>query len=136
MPADVSSTIDPTEGLTETYHLSLQQRRVWRLREEHRLPNAQVVLGIAGSLPETSLRAALDSVRARHEILRTTFHRVAGMTLPLQAVNDRREPEWRRQDLRSLSAPERARRAAQLAEGERHTPLDVELGPVLRALLL
>ena len=68
------------------FPLSPQQRRVWRLAER---PGAGAFgawcrLRLRGELNPAALRAALERVVARHEILRTRFDRLPGMSLPVQ----------------------------------------------------
>ena len=58
------------------------------------------VVSIAGRLEPAALREALDAVTARHEALRTTFHRRPGLRVPLQVIHDRLALGWREVDLR------------------------------------
>jgi amino acid adenylation domain-containing protein len=136
MQTDLPRETDLSQATMESYRLSPQQRLVWRLQEHRQLPNAQVILRIAGHVDEGVLHAALEGVRKRHEALRTTFHRVPGMTLPLQTVNGERDPEWRRHDLQHLTPQDQDSQATHLAEAERHTPFDLEHGPIVRPLLV
>src|ERR1700734_130457 len=69
------------------FQLSLQQGRLWRLALTSAEPwRARLALDLAGELDPPALQAALGRVVERHEILRTRFPLVAGMTLPLQVV--------------------------------------------------
>src|SRR5207237_8299338 len=102
MQTELSLGTDPTAELTEAYRLSPQQRLAWRLQEQQPQPNAQVILRAGVPIDEASVHTALATACERHELLRTTFHRVAGVALPFQTVNGRCEPEFRRRDLRSL----------------------------------
>ncbi len=112
--------------------LSSAQQRLWFL---HRLDpvspayNLPVALELEGPLEVPALRAALDAVVARHEVLRTTFAEEAGtpyqvihpmmpIPLPLVALGPRRD----------------ALEARLLEEVRR--PFDLTAGPLLRALLL
>jgi amino acid adenylation domain-containing protein len=76
------------------FPLSPQQRRVWRLAER---PGAGAFgawcrLRLRGDLNPAALRAALEHVVARHEILRTRFDRLPGMSLPVQVPLGAGEP--------------------------------------------
>ncbi len=80
----------------EGYRLSPQQRRLWLLQQA----NAEVassaplhwswlVLHLCGELDADILNKALQSVEARHEILRTVFCCLPGATIPVQVIRDR-----------------------------------------------
>lgn len=74
----------PLEG----FRLSPQQRRLWRLQGESQAYRAHAVLGIEGDLDRDALLRVLAAVIGRHEILRTTFHRLPGMELPVQVIGE------------------------------------------------
>ena len=71
------------------------------------------------------MRAALQSSVERHEVLRTTFARQAGIRVPLQAVNGTLQP--------GLSSDTSA--VPVIAERELAAPFDFEQGPLLRGVL-
>jgi amino acid adenylation domain-containing protein/FkbM family methyltransferase len=74
----------------EGLRLSPQQKHLWSLQQHDRvLPyRAQVVVRIDGRLDTDSLLAAINQVVQQHEILRTTFCCLPGMTIPLQVINE------------------------------------------------
>lgn len=72
------------------FSLSPHQKRLWQLQSlasdfSYRV---EAVIEIQGSLQIDRLRTALKQVVARHEILRTTFPTLPGMTLPLQVISE------------------------------------------------
>lgn len=78
------------------YRLSPQQQRLWRLQQRYadqpfravlrlRSPESWDGIGKA-SLEENRLKSALQNLIDRHEILRTTFPTLPGMTMPLQVI--------------------------------------------------
>lgn len=69
----------------QTYRLSPQQRRAWRLAGGDGDRAAAAVL-LDGRLDLDRLAGALRAVVARHEILRTTFRRRPGSRVPVQVV--------------------------------------------------
>ncbi len=83
------------------FPLSPQQRRLWRLAERAgAAPFAAACrLHLEGPLAPEALRAALEQVAARHEILRTRFQSLPGMALPVQvplaAGDAAAAPRWR-----------------------------------------
>jgi amino acid adenylation domain-containing protein len=74
----------------EGYQLSPQQKRLWLLEHAvHNMPCcARCAVLLKGNLDIPALRLALQSTISRHEILRTTFRTVSGMSVPLQVIDD------------------------------------------------
>lgn len=74
----------------EGYQLAPQQKRLWQL--VHNMHNtssrARCMILLKGNLDVPALHIALQSVIARHEILRTTFRTIPGMNIPLQVIDD------------------------------------------------
>jgi amino acid adenylation domain-containing protein/FkbM family methyltransferase len=69
------------------FQLSHQQERLWKLALAAPEPcRARLTIAIAGEIDPPALRAALLRVIERHEILRTRFALLPGMTVPLQEV--------------------------------------------------
>jgi amino acid adenylation domain-containing protein len=123
--------------MTETmegYALSPQQQRLWNLQQgEPGLPyRAQCVLRVAGRFDPQRFTTALEQVVQRHEILRTTFHSVPGMTFPVQVIGQSRPPLCQSEDWRGLSAPAQAAQRTALWQQAWQQPLDLAHGPLLR----
>ncbi|HBB30690.1 MAG TPA: non-ribosomal peptide synthetase [Cyanobacteria bacterium UBA8803] len=74
----------------EGYRLSPQQKHLWSLQQlDPTLPyRTQFTLLIEGNLNLYVLEEAWQNVVNRHEILRTTFQYLPGMTIPLQVINE------------------------------------------------
>lgn len=70
---------------TAGFHLSPQQKL---LSPHAPLERAELVLLLEGPLNSARLHSALHQLTQRHEILRTTYQRSAGMLAPFQVVND------------------------------------------------
>ena len=70
------------------FRLSPQQKRVWFLHQESSSSSycVQGAFLIAGHLDIDALKNALQAIVNRHEILRTTFQCLSGMTTPLQVI--------------------------------------------------
>jgi amino acid adenylation domain-containing protein len=122
----------------EGFQLSPQQRHLWRLSagDAGGAYGALCVVRIEGRLDEAALRAALREVVARHEILRTTFHRLPGMDLPLQVVGEAGAPELIEADLSGRDAAGREAGLAALDGMARYSPEEFERGRLLRAALV
>ena len=77
-----------TQQSIEGSRLSPQQQHLWRLQERdgERTYRAQCAVKLNGPLAVRRLERALREVVERHEILRTSFRWLSGMSLPLQVV--------------------------------------------------
>ena len=73
--------------MREAFHLSPQQRRLWRRGAGAASARAAWRLRLTGALDAARLRGALEALVARHEILRTVFVRPAGSPLPFQEIH-------------------------------------------------
>ena len=73
--------------MMEGFELSPHQKHLWQLQAGS--PNAyraQCAVEIKGKLEPSILENAIAQVISNHEILRTTFNFVPGMSLPLQVI--------------------------------------------------
>lgn len=120
----------------EGFALSPQQRHLsLRMGDAGRWFRAEAVLRLEGTFREEDLRAALGELVAWHEILRTRFECLEGMSLPLQVVGDS-GPAWGERDLATTStASERAEELRRAFDDLAQSAVDDPERP-LRALLL
>ncbi len=116
------------------FELSPQQRRLWTLSQAGGAAYAQCALLLEGSVNAERLRTAVQEAVDRHEILRTTFHHIPGIKIPVQAVADLGTAAWRSADLSGVSS-ERVAEEIELLLGEEAGRHDLENGPVLRCIL-
>jgi amino acid adenylation domain-containing protein len=110
--------------------LSLQQERVWffeQLSPGNLAYNFQATVSLHGEVNTEALRAALDEIVRRHEILRTAFVTVDGVAIqrPVAGV---------KAPLRILDVP--AERADEVVAAEVRKPFDLNAPPMARWLLL
>src|SRR5689334_6743831 len=91
----------------EGYRLSPQQERIWTLqqRDSEIFYQASCAILIEGRLELTKLKAALEEVSRRHEILRTTFHSLPEMKVPVQVISPAAVLRLPEHDLRRMDAP-------------------------------
>ncbi|WP_298917448.1 amino acid adenylation domain-containing protein [uncultured Nostoc sp.] len=123
--------------LTETingFRLSPQQKRLWLLQQESSAYVAQTAILLEGDLNKEALKAALQKIILRHEILRSSFCKVVGLKLPIMVVKDSCIFAWQELD---LSNCETEAVAIELAcRDEIKKPFNLEEAPLLRASLL
>jgi amino acid adenylation domain-containing protein len=122
------------------FRLSPQQKRLWLLQQGSSAYRAQSAILIEGDLRPEVLKEAVYRIVRRHDILRTTFHSLPGMKLPVQVVAEESLPSslslWRDDDLSDRSAPEQAEKIEELFREDRCRAFDFGQGPLLRAFLL
>ncbi len=114
----------------QTIPLSMQQERVWffeQLAPGNLAYNFQATVSLHGEVNTGALRAALDEIVRRHEILRTAFVAVDGVPTQ-QPVTGVRAP------LRVLELP--AEDAEEVIAAELRRPFDLTSPPLARWLLL
>ncbi|MEH2455997.1 amino acid adenylation domain-containing protein [Nostoc sp.] len=89
------------------FRLSPQQKHLWQLQEIDNFPyRSQCAILIQGNLDVNILKLVLEKIVHRYEILRTTFHSLAGMTIPLQVIGKQKISLDRVYDLSSLTSQE------------------------------
>jgi amino acid adenylation domain-containing protein/non-ribosomal peptide synthase protein (TIGR01720 family)/FkbM family methyltransferase len=93
------------------------------------------VVQVDGPLDPAALASTLASVVERHEILRTWFHHLGGMSLPLQVIGRDGAPSLRETDLRGLDREEQEVEIERLVRTMRAHPFDLTRVPMLRAAL-
>lgn len=123
------------------YRLSPQQQRLWRLQQRYADQPFRAVLRLRSpepwdgvgkaSLEENRLKSALQNVIDRHEILRTTFPTLPGMTMPLQVIAETLPVETvlTRHDWSAVSPEEVNSKLNHLL----NQPFDWAQGPLMRS---
>jgi amino acid adenylation domain-containing protein len=120
-------TQDPIADTT-SFRLSPQQEQLWRSDPESPRLRVQCVVRCPGAAAG-AVHDALRRVVARHEILRTTFVRTQGVTLPAQAIHDELEPEWSEHPGAGGD-----NELGALLTAEAAVPIDLLRGPTVRAI--
>ncbi len=114
--------------------LSSAQQRVYFLDRMGAGAAEPWIVPPGASSTNTPVLWALDEIRRRHQILRTTFHmRGSG---PVQLVSDFEATRLAVTDLTSHPAGENLAEAMRIASQEAAEPFDLEQGPLFRARLL
>ncbi len=122
----------------EGFRLSPQQKHLWLLQQAaHETPYcAASILLIEGELEVAALEAALKLVVERHEILRTTFHCLPGMLMPLQVITDCDPLPIQHHDLSSVDAAMQSVMIEEVFEAIKQQAFDFQQGCALRASLV
>ena len=92
--------------IIQGFRLSPQQKRVWLLQKgavgwSYR---SRCVVEIVGRLESELFEKAIASAIRQHEILRTTFHLLPGMTIPVQAIDESVTLAFQTHDLTGLAS--------------------------------
>src|SRR6185503_4972105 len=123
--------------IIEGYRLSPQQRHLWMQQADSELPyQVQLALLIEGDLDEQILKESLQNIIDRHEIYRTSFRSIPGMSLPLQVIKDSPPVSLRKLDLGLLRSGEQESALEDLFREARFEPFDLENGPLFRVSLV
>ncbi len=136
-PGPAGDRIGPSPLRSGLLPCSFGQRRLWFLDQLEPGGSAyNVFLGVnfEGPLEVPVLIASLETVVARHEVLRTSFPSREGE--PFQAVDVRRPVRLPLIDLSALPEGTRSREADRLLASEAWLPFDLLRGPLLRHRLL
>ena len=110
------------------FRLSPQQRYLWPLQAGNPSFNAWVAIMLTGPVDVDHLQSVLNEIVARHEILRTTYQRISGLTMPVQVVADFASVELRSVELENEAIDE-------FIATETAKTFDYERGPLVRAAL-
>ena len=123
------------EGMLEGFRLSPQQRHLWGLLQEgnHAAYQAWCAVAIKGRLNHSCLESAAESLIARHEILRTSFRCLPGMTIPMQVINETGDFIWKVDELCALDPT--ALSLDDFLQSASHT-FDLQNGPFLSIHLI
>ena len=117
----------------EGFRLSSQQKHLWLLQQAgHGIPyRVHCKIAVDGNVDIKILKAALNKVVQRHEILRTTFHRLPEITIPLQSIANSSTIPVHEHNLSGCNREEQEAGLEELFQQKREIDLDFENGPLL-----
>src|SRR3712207_1541195 len=116
---------------------SFAQQRLWfvdQLDPNNPLYNILEAIRLSGPISVRALEQAIETIVARHEVLRTTFANVQGS--PVQVIAPTVNVTLPVMDLTGLAEGEREGEALRLATEEARRPFDLSRGPLFRPGLL
>jgi amino acid adenylation domain-containing protein len=117
--------------------LSFAQQRLWfldQLEPDSPLYNIAKTIRMDGPLNVEALQKTLDTIVARHEVLRTTFPAVDGV--PVQVIAESRSAGLKVIDLSQWPAAEREGEVQRLLREEANRPFNLSCDLMLRATLV
>ncbi|GHO70206.1 hypothetical protein KSC_090980 [Ktedonobacter sp. SOSP1-52] len=117
-------------------HLSSQQHHLWDLQQGQQTYWVQCAISLEGSLRDDMLRLALEDVIRQNEILRTVFHRLPGMDIPVQVINPDAEFAFEKCNLSGLDLAAQQDWAEAALMAVRAKSHDLSSGPTMQAMLL
>lgn len=118
------------------FRLSPHQKRLWLLQQDSSAYMTQCSILIEGNLQVEVLKAGIDKIVNRHEILRTSFSRLPGVKNPVMVVLDSSFPSWRDIDLSDFPALEQLSKIENIFQEMRHQKFDLEHDSILQFYLL
>jgi len=138
--AEETEFLTPPIQAMERHHpipLSFPQQQLWLLAQvipDVPVYNEPISIRLGGSINSFFLEHALNDLLQRHEILRTTFVRLADQ--PIQFIHPHAQIQLPLVDLSALPTHERETEALRLATQEAQKPFDLTQAPLLRATLM
>ena len=104
------------QKIVEGFRLSPQQEHLWWLHqsEADMATRATCAVKISGPVDASILESAVEKTISRHEILRTTFQRLPGMSAPLQVVSESSPARIQRYDLSEFQPPNQAAKLTEI----------------------
>lgn len=116
----------PAEAV-QGFRLSPQQQHLWRLQQGacDTAYQSHCVIRIEGVLKTDALEATVRCLVERHEVLRTGFLSLPGMTLPLQVILSESVPKMTLHDLTGLEQDAQEERFASIAKSASRSGFDV-----------
>jgi amino acid adenylation domain-containing protein/thioester reductase-like protein len=124
------------QNIIEGFQLSPQQKRLWLLQQNSLAYRAQLGVLIEGNLKVGVLKEALQNLVSQHEILRTTFHRLAGMKFPIQVIENPSSIQWQEYDISSFDIQKQKAWIEELFREESQRPFNFQQGLLLRFTIL
>ncbi|MBE9190290.1 amino acid adenylation domain-containing protein [Gloeocapsopsis crepidinum LEGE 06123] len=76
------------------FRLSPQQKRLWSLQANSSVYKTQCAVIIEGNLNVDLLKKSIEKITDKHEMLRTRFHCLSGMKMPIMVVENYSFPIW------------------------------------------
>lgn len=122
----------------EGFRLSPQQKHLWLLQQNQQITpyHTQCAVLIEGTLNIEVFKTALQNIVNQSEILRTNFHCLPGMMIPLQVIDENYKISIAELNWSNLSWQDQETKIESLFIELRHTPFQWEKYPPLQIYLI
>ncbi|MEG5038373.1 MULTISPECIES: amino acid adenylation domain-containing protein [unclassified Microcoleus] len=118
------------------FRLSPQQKYLWLLQQDSPAYRAQCAILVEGNLQANVLKEALQKVSDRHEIIRTSFHRKAGLKIPIQVISEHSSVSWNWVNLSEVTPQEQEAKLEDIFQQEKSALFNFGRNPVWRLSLI
>ncbi|MEH2178696.1 amino acid adenylation domain-containing protein [Nostoc sp.] len=118
------------------FRLSSGQKRLWLLQQDSDAYLTQGSILVEGHLQPEVLKAAIQQIVNRHEILRTRFSRLPGVKTPIMIVLDSSSLLWQYIDLSDCYQQEQSSKVEEVFQENKYKVFDLEQGLILRMILV
>ena len=132
------SQMNSPENVVQGFRLSPQQERGWLFAcgMQPTRSSAQCRVILSGSLDSTALKTALQDILQRHEILRTTFQIIPGMTLPVQVIAEAGSLSYAEYDLTGQASGDQERQIDVFSQALKEEQTDSTGSSLMRTILV
>ncbi|MEH1900550.1 MAG: amino acid adenylation domain-containing protein [Nostoc sp.] len=122
----------------EGFQLSPQQEHLWLLEQidKSEAYRSNCAILIEGNLDINNLELALQDIVDRHEILRTYFPCLPGMTLPVQVITNHKLKLDAKHNLSSLNPQQQEAKIEAISQQFNQLPFDYQQGSILQTSLI
>ena len=122
----------------EGFQLSPQQEHLWLLQQidKSEAYRSNCTILIEGHLDINNLELALQDIVDRHEILRTCFPCLPGMTLPVQVITNHKFKLDTKHNLSNLNPQQQEAKIEAISQQFNQLPFDYKQGSILHTSLI
>ncbi|MBW3585328.1 MAG: AMP-binding protein, partial [Cyanobacteria bacterium 0813] len=118
------------------FRLSPQQKYLWLLQQDSPAYRIQSAILIEGILQTDNLKKALEKVSDRHEIIRTSFQRKAGLKIPIQVISEPSSVSWNWVNLSEVTPQEQEAKLEEIFQQEKSALFNFERNPAWHLSLI
>ncbi|MEG4963588.1 MULTISPECIES: amino acid adenylation domain-containing protein [unclassified Microcoleus] len=118
------------------FRLSPQQKYLWLLQQDSPAYRIQSAIFIEGIIQNDRLKKALEKISDRHEIIRTSFQRKAGLKIPIQVISEHSSVSWNWVNLSEVTPQEQEAKLEEIFQQEKSALFNFERNPVWRLSLI
>ena len=109
-----------------------QQKYLWLLQQDSPAYRIQSAIAIEGSLQTERLKKAFEKVSDRHEIIRTSFQRKAGLKIPIQVISEPSSVSWKWVNLSAVNTQEPEAKIEDIFQQEKSALFNFARNPVAK----